>query len=737
MSQLPYEYISRGRRQPTFANFEAVPPEWADVLDNDNVAAATIQLEAEKTYIVHVVLSLGSTHANGNVGVRLVLGDVEVVNSLCRREPDSGQQSRFHHYRFLTKITPIVTSELKCQFNRHTQGTEPQGSWVQIANLQMLALDVSGLVEDDEYYFEDNASVAVLPIFDDAETNNDTAEFASVEFDVAAESKWLVIGMARIEQNADSSGGYNVHLDCDEASPRFLPHYRVESEDEDDIDCTGHERVYEFESEHPGTKFSVHCGSTEGHDTERATHLYSSIFAINLALFESKKITHTFQADPKGEIPGDNGNDPFVDSEEIALVDDFAPTTESDLWILGGFTISDDARDRIHYRLRYNEPGEGEEPDTLPDSSPDTTHTPYAHESYFSSGADPANQRDRLTCYRSVILPEVPATPVQDYRFEADSGQGSDTANDYFDEHLYVISLELAAAGGETQDLEADIAAVSTVTASLSKTAALDADIAAASTVTASLSKIAALDADIAAVSTVTASFEKLASLLDADIAAVSTVTASLERIRPLDAGIAAASTVTASLSKTAALDAGIAATSTVTASLERVRPLDAGIAATSTVTASLERIRPLDAGIAAASTVTVSLKGIRALDADITAASTVTVSLERIRPLDADIAATSSVVVDFGVSEAIQSLSAGIAAASTVSASMQKTAALSASINAVSTVQGSFALPGVFVDGLENDFEVPSGGRDFTIASGGRDVSVPAGGRNFTIGSV
>jgi len=441
MPSLPYVYASTDNHVTT-----------TSTAFQDALTITADKFEADHIYICHVVADIGGSSRSGNVRIRVTHGGTLITGSEGRREPDSPSVTRFHHYRFLCKHSPGGSpDDVVVDYCRASSSMSAS-----IANIQALFLDVTDLDEDTDYYYNENTTTDLL--------STTLSDHANLNIAAANGDEWLVIGSAQVDIAA-TSVGYNVLLSCDDLTgdDADLPHYRVEAEDSGDFDCCGLERVYELDE----GSHNVAVKMSAVHSSNPASHDHSAIFAINLKLFESYTLSSQtlFSPDPNGVIPGDDGDAAFTDSEDIAALPAWKPDTTSSAWIIGGFTISDADRDRVHYRLRYNETAA----DTLP---PNATSNSYGHESYFSGSSDPVSQRDRLSCYRSVILEDVSslADSEEVYKFEADSAQGSNTENDYFDSHLYVISLELAETGGGESQTVATSAAPIAVSASASPT---------------------------------------------------------------------------------------------------------------------------------------------------------------------------------------------------------------------------------------------------------------------------
>lgn len=403
-------------------------------------AALTVDagdLNDGEKYYCHVSADFGNSYATKYTSVRVKHGSSAISNSVSKRQPEHAGEDKKHIYRWQGIITAASGDDVVVEFKTTSGGTPSPKAYLD--NICVLLINLEGLTEGDDTTAGDYRFVSQSSSEINIGAFTDHAD-ATIKHSGSGDEDWLVIGNSRLKWIDDIYLSFYIGL-SDGTSE--LPQYSLMYENYSDEFVVGLERVYTIDDD---TDFSVIA--MEQYGVLFAAYLDSSIFCLNLDVFESHSKQAAFSSSSPGEIVAHGTDAAFATTDPVTDYTvksvSHAATTAGKHWILGGVSTYDPSnRHSCYFQLRHGADN------LLPSGSTGGEHEYEEHTT---------NTTDRLNLFRSVVY-DVPDTDSITYSIDADCAQGS-TAMDYYDPRLYVIPLELYSA---SVDIDLTIPAVGTV----------------------------------------------------------------------------------------------------------------------------------------------------------------------------------------------------------------------------------------------------------------------------------
>ncbi len=404
MSSLPHLYTEL-LEEKTFATSS-----YADVAGSSGEGKIpSDDLVGGQKYFIHAMADIGNSSTSRRTVIRLkgLPGGADLAKH--EQEVKAAGTNPKHLYRWAGVIDDTSYDD---DIVLEAKVSSTSGSPIAyVDNVSILAIDLSDLDENTDYYYNEKTTSVQLP-----SDGNFGSGHAEVTVTADSSEKWLVFGTMKLQYPDMAGIGYGVALyDGTDHMPMF------ESVWESGSECitTTLSRAYTISS---NKTFSMEA--KEDISFWPATAYYSSVFAIKVDAFDEGYIHEDFASGSAGDIPYEDGDDPFIDNEEIGFSSDPNIQTSGKYWVFGGFSRDyDDADNSMFLRLQ-------EGSTDLPVGVDHTDE--YEHEPSSGSG-------HRQSFCRSAVY--SPGTGTKDFKLQADCAEdkGSYLDSEYYDPYLYVL----------------------------------------------------------------------------------------------------------------------------------------------------------------------------------------------------------------------------------------------------------------------------------------------------------
>ncbi len=388
---------------------------WEDSPSGSHIASGN--LTAGDRYLIVATCQHGITSAAREHQVRLVHGSTEFSGSVAQNESNKfGSHDAYDSYLFMTAWTAVADEDVKLQFSRVSTAT------AYIDQCTIFVLNLDALTENTNYWYAEDTD------FEDVTSDRVYQDSgASVTFTPETTGDHLVIFGARMDIYSVHRD-YQVRLKSSGTVNDTEPEYIQRSEDTAETRVLYGMRVLHDLSVLESQTINVQYSAQEAFDH---SHEYSSIFVLDLAVFES----HTAST-------YDTENQDLTESwTTLDTITHSASTGEH--WILGcgrtDYVSGDESKKRgLALRLQADD---SDIPDT--GSSSDS----WTSDERIINVNDPQSDGD-TRAFHVQALKTQSASTVYEIDVYGDGRGDIDDPQWAADQHQMVaISMELATAG--------------------------------------------------------------------------------------------------------------------------------------------------------------------------------------------------------------------------------------------------------------------------------------------------